>query len=68
MPNGHYVRTTHVGPYAGLADAWARFMGGWLSKSGHRMGEGMSYEVYLNTPQNAAPSDLRTELYIQLVS
>lgn len=68
LPKGLYARTTHKGPYTGLSDTWARFMGEWLPKSGHRMSEGMSYEIYLNTPENAQPHDLRTELYIPLSS
>jgi len=39
-------------------------MGGWLEQSEHRMGRGPRYERYLNTPMNAAPDELRTELYL----
>jgi len=66
LPKGRYARTTHVGPYTELADAWARLKGGWLPASGHRAGEGSSFEVYRNTPANAAPADLRTDLYLPL--
>jgi AraC family transcriptional regulator len=63
---GRYAKTTHVGPYAHLGDAWSRLMGEWLPKSGHRVGEGSSYEVYRNTPENAASSELRTDLYLPI--
>ncbi|MEW5849588.1 MAG: AraC family transcriptional regulator [Myxococcota bacterium] len=63
---GRYASTTHVGPYQTLGDTWARFMGEWLPSSGHRLGRGASYEVYRNTPLNAAPRELRTELFIPL--
>lgn len=66
LPAGRYARAVHVGPYAQLGDAWARLMGDWLPKSGHRVGEGKSYEIYLNTPENARPEDLRTEIYVPL--
>lgn len=66
LPEGRYAKTTHVGPYTTLADTWSRFMGEWLAKSGHRVGEGSPYEVYRNNPTNAAPEDLRTDLYLPI--
>jgi AraC family transcriptional regulator len=66
LPKGRYAKTTHVGPYAQLGDTWVRFMGEWLPKSGNRVGEGSSYEVYRNTPNNAAPGELRTDLYLPI--
>ena len=53
-------------PAGGATDIQARLMGEWLSTSGHRVGNGASYEVYRNTPENAAPNDLRTELYLAI--
>jgi AraC family transcriptional regulator len=66
LPEGRYARTTHVGPYTQLGDAWSRLMGEWLPRSGHRVGEGSSYEVYRNNPTNTAPSELRTDLYLPI--
>lgn len=66
LPKGRYARTTHLGSYATLADTWARFMGEWLPKSGHRVGQGSPYEVYRNNPTNAEPQDLRTDLYLPI--
>lgn len=66
LPAGRYARMTHVGPYTRLGDAWARLMGEWLPRSGHRVGDGSSYELYRNNPGNAAPHELRTELYLPL--
>jgi AraC family transcriptional regulator len=66
LPAGRYAKTTHVGPYTRLADTWSRLMGEWLPKSGHRVGDGSSYEVYRNTPENAAPNELRTDLYLPI--
>jgi AraC family transcriptional regulator len=63
---GTYARTTHVGPYATLGDTWARLMGQWLPASGKRVGNGFSFEVYRNTPMNAAPKDLCTDLYLPI--
>jgi AraC family transcriptional regulator len=66
LPAGSYAKFTHIGPYQKLGDAWARFMGEWLPHSGHRMRDGVSYERYWNTPANAKPEDLKTDLYILL--
>ncbi|MDC0723525.1 AraC family transcriptional regulator [Nannocystis bainbridge] len=66
LPAGRYAKTVHVGPYTGLGDAWSRLMGEWLPRSGQRVGEGHSYELYRNNPTNAPPEQLRTELYLPL--
>jgi AraC family transcriptional regulator len=66
IPGGRYARATHVGPYEGLGDAWARFMGEWLPSSGERFGDGVSYEVYRNTPSDTPPDELITDMYIPL--
>jgi AraC family transcriptional regulator len=63
---GRYACTTHVGPYEQLGDVWARFMGQWLPQSGQRLADGVSYEIYLNTPDAVPQARLRTELYIPL--
>lgn len=63
---GRYATTVHVGPYERLGDTWARFMGEWLPSSGHRLGDGVSYELYLNDPTKVPPEELRTELRMPL--
>lgn len=63
---GRYARTLHVGPYEQLGDAWARFLGEWIPGSGNRIGDGVSYEIYLNTPEQVPEAQLRTELYVPL--
>jgi len=63
---GKYARTTHIGPYQELPRVWARFKGAWLSESGQRPGKGPTYERYWNTPMNAKPHELKTELFIPL--
>jgi AraC family transcriptional regulator len=66
IPAGEYASTVHVGPYEQLGDAWARFMGEWLPASGRRLGPGVSYEVYHNTPMDTPKEKLRTEIRIPL--
>jgi AraC family transcriptional regulator len=67
IPGGRYATTLHVGPYELLGDTWTRFMGEWLPASGHRLGPGVSYEIYVNNPTNARPEELETELYVPIV-
>ena len=63
---GRYACTTHKGPYEGLGDTWARFMGEWLPRSGERMKDSASFEIYRNTPEHTPKDKLETELYIPL--
>ena len=58
--------TVHVGPYEQLGDVWARFLGEWVPASGNRIGDGVSYEIYTNTPGQVPKQELRTELYVPL--
>ncbi|HKV69808.1 MAG TPA: AraC family transcriptional regulator [Gemmatimonadales bacterium] len=66
IPAGRYACATHTGPYERLGDTWARLMGEWLPQSEHRVAEGVSYEIYRNTPADTAPDGLITDLYIPL--
>lgn len=68
LPAGAYARTLHVGPYAELADTWARLLGRWLVSSAHRLGTGPMYERYLNTPGQVPQHELQTELYLSLAA
>jgi AraC family transcriptional regulator len=66
LPAGRYARTTHVGPYDLLGDAWSRFLGGWLPSSGLRIGPGGTFEIYRNDPTTTPPEALLTDLYIAI--
>jgi AraC family transcriptional regulator len=66
IPGGRYACTTHVGPYEQLGDVWTRFMGEWLPRSGQRMRDSASFEIYRNTPADVPKEKLVTELYIPL--
>jgi len=67
LPAGPYARTTHMGAYAGLGDAWARFVGEWLPTSGRHLADTAAYEVYVTDPRTTPTADLRTDLYLPLV-
>ena len=64
LPAGRYARATHIGPYATLPQAWSQMMREWLPRSGFRIGEGPTFELYRNDPSNTPPEKLHTDLYI----
>jgi len=66
IPAGRYAKAIHKGPYEGLPDAWSQLMGAWIPQHDERIGDGVSFEVYRNTPMDAKPDDLVTELYVPL--
>ena len=66
IPGGRYARTTHVGPYGQLGELWSRFAGRWLPESRHLLRPGPAFEIYRNTPGNAPPEELRTDLYLPI--
>jgi len=66
VPAGRYARTTHLGPYTGLGAVWTHLRNDWLKSSGEKLGNGMSYEIYRNTPMNAKPDELVTDVYLSL--
>ncbi|HLP00105.1 MAG TPA: GyrI-like domain-containing protein, partial [Fimbriimonas sp.] len=66
IPGGDYAVATHMGPYSGLGDAWARFCG----QAAPALGRPLSYftfEIYVNDCDSVAPEDIRTDLYCSVV-
>lgn len=63
---GEYAVLRHRGSYAGIGDAYDWLFGVWLPSSGREEAEQPCYEVYLNTPMEAAPKDLITDIYLPL--
>lgn len=69
IPAGTYAKAVHRGPYEKLGDSWSQLMGQWVPQHGHRIVDGgVSFEVYRNTPMDAAPQDLITELYVPITA
>ncbi|HEY6090277.1 MAG TPA: GyrI-like domain-containing protein [Gemmatimonadaceae bacterium] len=67
IPSGRYAHTTHTGPYSGLRQVWNQLRSEWVPRNGETIGSGLSYEVYRNTPMNAKPDELVTDVYLPLV-
>ena len=54
----------HVGSYESIGQTWAEMMA-WVTEQG-RAPAGPTWEVYIDDPQEVAPDQLKTELYIPL--
>lgn len=67
LPAGRYAVLHHHGPYAGLKAAWDHLYGTWLPTSGEDFADHPPIEVYLNSPIEVAPDDLRTDICVPLV-
>ncbi|NUN13108.1 MAG: SRPBCC family protein [Myxococcales bacterium] len=57
------LRVEHQGAYRHLGNAWAAAMG--CSRSKHKTNRRVPmYELYLNSPKDAAEKDLRVDIYV----
>jgi AraC family transcriptional regulator len=67
LRGGEHAMVLHSGPYQGLQQAWMWLYNDGLKQLGRSADFSVpSFEVYLNTPDEVAPEDLKTELYIPL--
>ena len=57
MAGGEYAVLLHTGPYADLKTAYQWLYGDWLRHSGREAADAPPFELYLNTPMDAAPAD-----------
>ncbi|MCY1004512.1 AraC family transcriptional regulator [Nannocystis pusilla] len=57
LPAGRYARTTHIGPYTQLGDAWSRLMGEWLPRSGSGWARATATRCIATTPPMRRPSN-----------
>lgn len=64
IPDGDYAVFRWEGAYTGLHTLYRNIYLNWLPKSGYQLSNTISFEVYLNTPDQVAPSELVTEVYI----
>jgi AraC family transcriptional regulator len=63
---GTYARLSYTGPYADMRDAYRWLMGVWLPASGREAADGPMMELYLNSPADTAPADLRTDILLPI--
>lgn len=66
IPGGRYASYRHVGPYIGIAGAFQKLYGEWLPSSGYEPDDRPAVEIYRNTPYDAAPEALVTDLLVPI--
>jgi AraC family transcriptional regulator len=66
IPGGTYAVLLHKGPYSGLPDSYRWLFQEWLPHSGRTPADHPAFEGYLNSPQDTAPEDLLTEIFLPL--
>ncbi len=64
IEGGRYITTIHHGPYSGLAESYSQLCGQWAPQNGCEAASKASIEVYVNNPDETAPEDLITEIYV----
>jgi AraC family transcriptional regulator len=63
IAGGEYAVTTHHGPYAELAETYAKLYGQWMPRHGFMPRSAPCFEVYLNDPEATEPEELLTDIY-----
>ncbi len=66
VAGGKYAVFMHAGPYEEFYGTYQKIFTGWMPESGHQLGNEPCFEVYLNSPDDTAPQDLRTEIWVPL--
>jgi AraC family transcriptional regulator len=66
VEGGEYALATHRGPYEKLGALYRWLYGSWLPTSGREPRHAPPFEVYRNSPMNAAPEDLLTDICVPL--
>lgn len=64
IPGGKYLVFRYKGPYSDLGSVYDTIYGHWIPEGGYTIGNARGYEMYLNNPENTAPEELLTEIYI----
>lgn len=63
---GRYAVLRHKGPYADMRAAYRWLLGTWLVQSGEEAADAPLFEIYLNTPGDTPPLELRTDIHLPL--
>jgi AraC family transcriptional regulator len=66
IPGGRYAVFMHRGPYEHFKDSYDYIYSVWLPESGEELRDDPCFELYLNSPDETSPEDLRTEIYLPI--
>lgn len=67
LKGGAYAVLHYIGPYTSMQPAYNYLFGEWLGNSGSELRDEPAYEVYLNSPSDTKPEELKTDIYMPLV-
>ena len=66
IAGGKYAVFLHAGAYEEFQQTYDQIFKAWLPGSGEKLREEPCFEVYLNSPDQVKPEDLRTEIWLPL--
>ncbi|QDU35032.1 DNA gyrase inhibitor [Poriferisphaera corsica] len=66
IPAGKYAVFLYKGPYEDSPEFYGKIYHEWIPNSGHTPSETPCFERYLNSPEDTAPEELLTEIYVSL--
>jgi effector-binding domain-containing protein len=66
IPGGKVATCLHTGPYPEISQAY-QALSTWVNENGYKM-TGVSYEFYLNDPQETPPEALQTQILFPLAT
>ncbi len=66
IDGGRFAVFVHEGPYGDLSRTYAAIYGQWLPQSNEQLRDASCFEKYLNSPDQVAPAELRTEIWIPI--
>lgn len=64
IPSGRFAKLEYKGPYADMRNAYRWLYGVWLPSSGFEISDRPGFEIYLNSPVDTKPKDLRSNIYL----
>ncbi len=66
IAGGKYAIFMHQGPYELFQKTYDQIFKDWLPQSGEVLREKPCFEMYLNSPDQTKPEDLRTEIWLPI--
>lgn len=66
LQSGKWAVFQHVGPYDNLWQTWQGIYRDWLPTSGEETRDALCFEDYINSPDEVAPEELLTDIYVPL--
>jgi AraC family transcriptional regulator len=66
IDGGRFAVFLHAGPYSDFSRTYGAIYGQWLPGSGEKLRDASCLEIYLNSPDQVQPEQLRTEIWVAI--